>query len=164
MYLYLYKNNADKRYLEKTPFLTELDVTWCELKEDSSFTDPVFKIDYGGDFIWANYCWSDDMERYYYINDVEYSTNCIYLHCHVDVLMSYRKSIKEKVVIAKRNEDKYNLYLQDDKFKAYAMPAITVSQFKHGVGDRFFNMDIQQFILCCVGKTTTEPEPEEVES
>lgn len=159
MNLYLYKNNSDKRVLNKS--ITELQSSPLQVRllSNTSFIDPVFEVSYNSNYWDANYVYCLDTERYYYVNDVEYGANRIFLHCHVDVLMSFKEQILNKVVIASRSESKNNQWLEDDKFKAYQMPKIVHIPFKHSGGTRYFNMNNQQFVLCVVGNA--DPEEEE---
>lgn len=171
MTLYLYRNTIDKRYLDKKlgsdypnrELEHRLGTLSCNFFGDVSYTDPVFEISYSPSYWHANYCWCDDTERWYFINDVTYSNNRMYLHCHVDVLMTYRQWIRDKIVIASRNTTHNNHYLQDDRFKAYSMPCSFMKWFKHDGSGSAFSMGTQEFVLCCVGDVDQESDENEVE-
>lgn len=166
MNLYLYRNTKDKRYLDKgigsdnpsAEASARLATLPCNFFGDVSYTDPVFEISYSANWWHANYCWCDDTERWYFINDITYSNNRMYLHCHVDVLMTYRQYLREQVVLSSRNTTHNNHYLQDDRFKSLAMPCSFMKWFTHDGTGSAFSMDIQEFLLCCVGDVDEEEE------
>ena len=51
---------------------------------------------------------------------------------HVDVLSTYKDTIRNNSAIVSRQQNKYNLYLQDGNMKQYAFPHIQVAQFPSG--------------------------------
>lgn len=63
----------------------------------------------------ANYCFIDEFNRYYYINDIETINNHLYkLYMTCDVLMSYKDKIKDLSCFVLRNEYLYNTLLKDE--------------------------------------------------
>ena len=64
--------------------------------------------------------------------------------CHVDALTSFANDIKANTAIIKRNENKWNLYLNDGTFKIYQNPDVLTKEFPSG-----FNA--QEFILAVAG-------------
>ena len=67
----------------------------------------------------ANYVYIPDFNRYYFINDItSVRQNLWRLSLHVDVLMSYKKEIKNTKAFISRNEFIYNDKLVDD-FRDY---------------------------------------------
>lgn len=165
MKFWLYKLDGDKRYIDKTSFLTPLfntgeinDYFEGVILDDTSVIEPTFKFSRHKYWKKCNYLFCEDTLRYYYVTDVTMSHGFVYVKCHVDVLNSFKYALKEKVVIAKRNESKNNSYLNDDKFKAYAMPKQIFFPFRHSGGDRYFEMTNQQFIMTLVGNSDVDEE------
>lgn len=176
MRLYLYSLKGDKRYLNKYPFLTSLGGSGdshdysgeyyfeAKMMDDTSVVDPTFILSY--EHYWrswvnrqmCNYLWCQDTERWYFVNDVTMSQGKVYVKCHVDVLMTYRKEIAAKKAIIKRTNstskitrmNRYNQYLVDDKYKSYAPEVAWVKEFPKNMG---FQNDTTHFVMCVVGNT-----------
>ena len=172
MNLYLYQLQGDKRYLNKYPFLTSLGnpddsggaekYFLAEMMDDTSVIDPTFVLSYH--HYWrswvtrqmCNYLWCQDTERWYFVQDVTLSKNKVYVKCHVDVLMTYRREIAKKSAIIKRTNstsnitkmNRYNQYLVDDKYKTYAPEVAWVKEFPKNKG---FQNDTTNFVMCVVG-------------
>ena len=51
------------------------------------------------------------------------------ISCKVDVLMSFKSSIKDSSGVIERSESDYNLYLEDSQTPIYANPKITTKNF-----------------------------------
>lgn len=164
MKFWLYDMQGDKRYLDKTSFMTPLynegeqnDYFEGAILDDTSVIDPVFKFSREKYWKHCNYIFCQDTNRYYYVQDVTMSRGYVLVKCHVDVLMSFKDALKNKRIIAKRSETKYNLYLDDDKFKAYAPECDRMLKFKAPEGDGF-DFHTREFIMCVVGNTLDEEE------
>lgn len=68
----------------------------------------------------ANYVYIPEFNRYYYINDIiSIRTNMWRLNMHVDVLMSYKKQIKQMNAFVNRNEFEYDEMVKDDLVSYY---------------------------------------------
>lgn len=74
----------------------------------------------------------------------------IRLECEVDVLMSFKDEIKNRNVIVNRQESKYNLYLDDSKYKVQNRTAILTKEFPSG-----FNT-AKYIVMGVVGKKQEE--------
>ena len=110
----LYFNRSDKRYMNKELEAITYDGSDhidVEFKEDTSITNPTFILRTQSKVLTANYIFVPDLSRYYYINDYTVSHQRIYINCHVDVLMSFKKEIKQQNVIVNRNTNLFNMYL-----------------------------------------------------
>ena len=174
MRIYLYQLIGDKRYLDNTPFIRSLGSEGdpvdeegafyfpAEIMEDTSVIDPTFVLSYHYYFRdWnngqmCNYLWCQDTLRWYYVTDVTLSQNKVYMKCHVDVLMTYRNAIADKNAIIKRTNavnkmsrnTRYNKYLNDDKFMAYAPEVTYIQSFPTNKG---FSNKVAEFVMCVVG-------------
>ncbi len=167
MKFWLYDMQGDKRYLDKTSFMTPLynegeqnDYFEGAIIDDTSVVDPVFKFSREKYWKRCNYIFCQDTNRYYYVQDVTMSRGYVLVKCHVDVLMTFRNALKNKVVIAARNESKYNVFLNDDKFKSYAPPKQICYEF-FPQSERVFSMSNVQYILAIAGSNSNIEEEEE---
>ncbi|MBR3599318.1 MAG: hypothetical protein IKL53_05490 [Lachnospiraceae bacterium] len=76
-----------------------------------------------------------DFGRYYFINDVVSVRNGLWeVHGHVDVLMSFSTGIKGCSATLKRQENLFNMYLDDPEFKTYNKSDIVTKVFSGGQG------------------------------
>lgn len=120
------------------------------LRDGASLIDPVLIIEANGPGFHANgynYCYVEEFGRYYFITDIVSVNYSLWeIHCHVDVLMSYKDQIKEQMAIVARQESKYNLMLDDGVFMAYQNPKIQTKYFS--VPGPF---EHQEFVLVVAG-------------
>lgn len=103
-----------------------------EFKEDTSIVDPTFILRTQSKVLEGNYIYVPNLNRYYYINNYTLSHERIYIECHVDVLMSFKKEIKNENVIVKRNEKLFNMYLDDNQYKVQNRTAVRTVVFPSG--------------------------------
>lgn len=159
MKMWIYKMNGDERYIDKTQFMTPLNIEGdnedgsfnVAMLDDTSIMTPTFVLSFKHYWRKCNYVFCQDMNRYYYVTDVTFSQNKIYVKCRIDVLMTYKDAIKEKEIIVKRSESNYNYYLTDDLYKTCASPQVRIIQFKEPSGNKF-SKDNRNFVLCVVGQ------------
>ena len=86
------------------------------IKENSSIINPVFIIKNvtNQKIIKTNSLFSDDFNRYYYINNIVAINGGMFeLHCSVDVLYTYKNEIKKLTTLIDRQENVYNNYIVD---------------------------------------------------
>lgn len=89
------------------------------LLEDTSITDIVLEIEYTPSTNF-NYLYVTELNRYYYIKNITITSNqTMLLTCHCDVLMTYRDAILGHSAVIERQENRYNLYLDDSMYRAY---------------------------------------------
>lgn len=115
----LYENKSDNLVVDKTINQKGSALT-LHFKDDSEVINPTIYISRNTNMINCNYIYIQDLHRYYYITKIDLSTQCYIVHCHVDVLMSYRSMILKQKAVVRRNAENYNLYLPDDKLKTLA--------------------------------------------
>lgn len=117
MRLKIYNNNSNNNVINKNiTLVNEIDFN---LKADNSILQPILILkNYEG----GNYCYIDEFERYYFINDVRLLNGGLYeLILNVDVLMTYKNEIlnnpitTRKVIKLNNEIDFSNLY----DFKQY---------------------------------------------
>lgn len=138
MELKLYQNKSDK--LEVTKSIDLIDTKSCELKEDTSIITPTFLLSGGvDDYADVNYAYVADFLRYYYIENVTSAGNgMVYISCRVDVLMSFASAIRNNYAIIARNENWFNLYMDDGAFTAYANSIVQTKEFPDGFASPCF--------------------------
>lgn len=143
----LYFNQSDKRSIGK--ILQSIATVDIEMKEDTTLTDPTFILLDPNNYLAANYMFVPNLSRYYFINNVTLSHQRAFIDCHVDVLESYKGDIKDHEVILERQQNEWNLYLDDPEFKIYQPTNIMTFPFPKG-----FSEDKQEYLLAVVGRTS----------
>ena len=113
---------------QRLEFNKEVEVIYSaqtiSYKDDVDLVNPTFM--YRADK-WnqdVNYIYvSDPVNRFYFVEDVTFSKQYIYIKCSVDVLASFYPSIINLTGIVERcsTKKRYNLYLQDDRRKCFNM-------------------------------------------
>ena len=83
----------------------------------------------------ANYLYIDKLERYYYINNISFAESMIVIDCTVDVLMSYKKQIRNLTCTVTRNENLKNGYLNDDNYNIQAYKQVVCKMFPYGINN-----------------------------
>lgn len=117
MIIRLYNNVSAYNYVDKDITLVE-EISGV-LRSPASVTDPVITIERSSP-VGFNYAQIPEYGRYYYVSGISMiSDKLLSLSLHVDVLMTYKDNIREMNAIIKRQENKFNLYLDDGIFKAY---------------------------------------------
>lgn len=125
----LYNNTSDSREINKN--LTELSTINITLYLDTNVATPVFKVK---NFINnANYMYVSDLHRYYYINNYTLSNQCVYLHCTVDVLETYKTEILNSECLISRSENDYNDNIVDTLAPITENTVYTVKNFGENV-------------------------------
>ena len=138
------KFNSEKISLTKS--MTTLKTVTGTLKESTSIIDPVIKVEVQlAELSDCNYLYIANFHRYYYVNTIISITDDIQeLHFHCDVLNSFKSEIRNNFAIIRRQEDKWNLYLNDGAFRVYADPDIVTKPFPSG-------FSTQEFVLAVAG-------------
>ena len=125
----LYNNTSDSREINKN--LTELSTVNITLYLDTNVINPVFKLK---NFINnANYMYVPDLHRYYYINNYTLSNQCVYLHCSVDVLTTYKTEILNSECLISRSENDYNDNIVDTLAPITENTVYTVKNFGENI-------------------------------
>ena len=140
----LMRSNSEKNRLIKD---TETIMTVSGfLREGTSIIDPVIKIECDiSDVVGCNYLSIPIFGRKYFVNDIRSIRNRLFeFSCHVDVLSTYADAIRENTGIIKRQENEWNLYLNDGTFKVYQNPNVLTRAFPSG-------FTTQEFVLAVAG-------------
>lgn len=126
-----YTNNSDKRAVVKD--LTEIADKSCELKGDCSITDPVLIVT--GDaatYSLCNYMYIAAFHRYYFAEVTSLPGGLLQISGKVDVRSSAWPYIKDLDAVLERQQENFNLYLNDGTFQAYANDQVVTKEFSSG--------------------------------
>ena len=130
MRIILYQNTSPANMVNKSP--TQVGVLEGVLRAPTSIINPVISIEYANP-VGFNYIYIQEFGRYYFVNGISIeSDKLIVVSAHVDVLKTYATAIANFDAVVKRNENKFNLYLDDGIFKAYQNTKHKVIQFPYG--------------------------------
>lgn len=151
-------NASENNRLDKD--VTDIAVLRGKLRSESSIINPVFIVQGGlAELAGANYLTIPSWHRQYFIRDiVSIRTNLIQISAHVDVLSSWPDQLRECVGIVHRQENDWNLYLNDGTFRTYQNPDVFTRPFPSG-------FSALSFVLAVAGGSgsSAAAEPEEVE-
>lgn len=100
----LYNNKSDNREINKN--IAEISTIDVTLYMDTNLLKPILKVKTFNNN--ANYIYVPNLGRYYYIDNCTLSNQCVYLHCSVDVLMSYKTELLNTECLISRSETDYN--------------------------------------------------------
>lgn len=141
----LQKNNSDYNVINKE--IENIITLTGDLKNNSSLIDPTFIVRVNVDMLVnSNYLTVEKFKRKYFIQDIKSLTNgTCEITAHVDVLSSFSNDIKECVGIVNKQENEWNLYLDDGTFKAYQNSNVLTKEFPSG----FTNYN---FLLAVAGR------------
>ena len=132
MRITFYTNKSEKNALTKVKTqIVRLDGT---LKDGTSILDPSVLCYHLDSYIPdISYFYIDEFARYYFITGVEIvRTDLWQISGHVDVLATYKDQILANRAIIQRNQNNYNLLLNDGLFKTQQNPRITTIPFSTG--------------------------------
>lgn len=149
MQISLFTCTAENERVDKTDYISNRFVMDGAFRQESNVIDPVFLIEKTNpNEFFYNYMYIPDFQRWYYITECKSVRNNLWeLHAHVDVLYTWRASIKQmRAIIDKTaNGEDANLYMDDGSFVMDSRKYNTVIPFSTGL-----NTD-GTFILICAG-------------
>ena len=127
-----FQYNSPNHFINKQ--LIDVATYTGTLREETSVIDPIFDIETSSDLSQMNYIWINELHRYYYVNNIVIvATNLWRVYCHVDVLMTYKPTILAHEAVIGRQQQLYNLYLNDgDTFKVTQRSKIQQKKFPNG--------------------------------
>lgn len=102
------------------------------LKDGTSILRPVLILSSTSQapIIGYNYMYIADFGRYYFIDDVKSIHNNMWeISAHVDVLETYKTAILANSAVIKRQQNLFNLYLDDPEFKTYTTERVQCKRF-----------------------------------
>lgn len=144
-----YLNKSDRRYVKKTLEVVYDDVELTYI-DKTDISNPVIKLGKAMDPLAYNYVYIPEFNRYYYMSQPTFEAGFYKIQLHCDVLMSFYEYYKNRNVIVKRQESKYNLYLEDSQYKVQNRTATMTKEFPSG-----FN-SAKYIVMGVVGKKQEE--------
>ena len=130
----LYKNYSENNKLDK--LISDAYTINGVLRDNSSIITPEIEIGYNP--TGYNYCYISEFGRYYYINDIVFTNNGLYIiKCNCDVLMSYIDDIKESQVLLENTTiTELDNYLHDNYVWRNKVKSFTdIINFTSGLSD-----------------------------
>lgn len=128
----LQTNNSEKNKLDKD--LATISTISGTLKNETSIVDPVILIEVDlTNLINCNYMTIPSFGRSYFVTNIRsIRRNLVEVSAHVDVLSSFASQIRNNAAIVRRQENRWNLYLNDGVFKVYQNPMVLTREFPSG--------------------------------
>ena len=131
----LYKNSAEDIRVDKTNYLTYVGEINGTLRQSVNITKPVVDIEYSNvpNF---NYVFIPQFNRYYYVSDItSISKNIWGISLTVDVLMSFKNTIRAQNGFIVRNQYVFDVDI-DDKRRSYKQqPEIKYVEIPNSIFD-----------------------------
>lgn len=101
-----------------------------ELKAGTSILRPTLLLASPSSLVGYNYMYVSEFGRYYFIDDIKSVRNGQWeISAHVDVLETYKTAILANSAVIKRQQNLYNLYLDDPEFKTYNNSRVQTKRF-----------------------------------
>ena len=143
----LQRNNSPDNKLTKN--ITDIVELTGELRNETSIIDPVILIETTMSNVkGCNYFTISSFGRKYFIKNIRSIRNgLVEISGHCDVLSTYVKDIRECTGITRRQEKKWNLYLNDGSLKMYQNPSVKTYNFSNGGSLGTF-----EYVLAVAGK------------
>lgn len=140
----LQRNQSEKNALSKV--VNELATVTGVLKNETSIVNPTIIIECNvADFALCNYMSIPEFDRSYFVTDIRSIKNgLVEFTCHVDVLSSFAPYIRANRAIIEKQENAWNLYLDDGTFRVYQNPMVLTKMFPSG-------FDTWEFVLAVAG-------------
>lgn len=137
-------SSSEKNKLDKD--VTTLATVTGVLKSETSIINPVITIE--GDvsqFATCNYMEIPVFGRKYFVTNIRSIRNGLFeISARVDVLSTYATQIRQNTAIIHRQENRWNLYLNDGTFRIYQNPMVLTREFPNG-------FTTQEFVLAVAG-------------
>ena len=135
-------NASDDNVLDKNTSI--LGTYTGTLKAKTSILSPTILLE-GSIPTTCNYMYIAEFGRYYFIDDISSVTNNTFeITSHVDVLKTYASQIRGCSGIIARQQNNWNLYIDDGTFKTYQNEINQIKVFPSG-----FNT--YEFVLAVAG-------------
>lgn len=126
----LYKNTSEKAKVGKT--LASASVHTGTLREGCEVVNPTIIVE-GVNLSDFNYMYIPEFHRYYFITGITSVKKGLWqIDGHCDVLESYKEQIKAQKAVVERQENEYNLYLNDPEWKVYTNKQVLTREFPSG--------------------------------
>ena len=104
-------------------------------KDNEDKGAPTLELAYSEDFISANYCYIEELGHYYYLTEPVLGAQRMIFTAKSDLLMTYKDEILELGCIIARQENKYNAYMNDNRFPVSSKQDVTTLLFPSGFSE-----------------------------
>lgn len=141
-------NDSDKNQLDKD--ISNILSVSGTLKQETSIIDPVIIIECNLTSVRScNYLTISEFGRSYFVKNIRSIKNgLVEFTCHVDVLSSFKSAIRDNTAIIKRQQNAWNLYLNDGVLRVYQNGTVITKAFPNG----FTTME---FVLAVAGSANS---------
>ena len=127
-----YKYTDDARRIDKANYLTQLAVkSNCVFKDAENKGTPVIEAAYDANIKDANYLYIDTL-GYYYLSEPVLAGQRFIFTASKDLLFTEKTNILNLECIIARQENKYNAYLNDDRFPVLNKQQVNTLAFPSG--------------------------------
>ena len=127
----LYNNSSPINAMNKS--LSSITTLTGDLREESEVINPAILVQ-ADSMANVNYAYIPDFNRYYFVERIEsVRTHLWRLHLHVDVLYTYRDIIRTNRALVYRQQNRYDLMLDDGIFRCKQNPRIYRYEFPSGI-------------------------------
>lgn len=144
----LQRNGSDKNQFDKD--ISNILSVSGTLKQETSIIDPVIIIECNLTVVRScNYLTISEFGRSYFVKNIRSIKNgLVEFTCHVDVLSSFKSAIRDNTAIIKRQQNAWNLYLNDGVLRVYQNGTVITKAFPAG----FTTME---FVLAVAGSANS---------
>lgn len=105
------------------------------LKGPCDIINPVITVQLNAFPSTVNYAYVEEFNRYYFVTNIICEINGLYtLEMQVDPLVTWRTALQSKYAVIERQENEYNLYLQDPAFRTEQKTRTQIMKFPSGFG------------------------------
>lgn len=137
-------NSSDNNIVDKV--VSTVSSADCALKDPTEMVNPVLRV--ASDVITSgvNYCYIPSLGRYYFVrNKRQMTAGMMEVDLHVDVLMSFKESIRQATALVEVTGNAVNPYIESDIWTPDVRRTTHVKKFESG-----FNHD-PKYILITAG-------------
>lgn len=129
--------------------ITTLTTVTGDLREETSIVDPVIIFEGNFEHLGFNYMYIPTFQRYYYVTNIKsIRTGLWEVSAHCDVLKTYADAILANTGVIARQENDWNMYINDGSFKVQSNPYIITKRFPNTFGP-------PSFVLALLGTNST---------
>lgn len=139
-------NQSDNNVTDKT--VTTVATCQCALKDPTEIMDPVLRV--ASDVITSqvNYCYIESLGRYYFTGKKrQISAGMVEVPMHVDVLMSFKESMRNSSALVEVTGNAVNSYIESDIWTPDVRRTTHVKKFESG-----FNHNPQYILITAGGR------------
>lgn len=131
-------SNSPEIQLTKT--VTDESTLTGTLRDGSSVDNPKVLIESSSLPVNINYATIDAFGRSYFITKITNVRNNIWeIELESDVLSSFASQIRANTAIIGKNENSFNLYLNDSRYRCYQNPHVFTKKFASGFNPANFS-------------------------